>query len=802
MYEGPRNNGRELQILGCSPNSDLPNQTTVSATWLRAAFHDASTFNITDGTGGLDASIYYELDRGENAGIDDVLHHFAGMPSKYVSKADMLAIAAVFAVADCGGPIIPLSGGRIDAKGPGRTGVPEPDGDIPTHIDQFLTQGFSPPEMIEMVACGHTLGGVSSKNFPTIVTPPVDGILAAGNFSLSESFDSTPTFDNKVVTEYLSRTTRNMLVVGPNTTTWSDRRIFGVDNDATMKTLADPEVFRARCAILFERMLHNVPSGTPLTPRIDVLPEKPQHAGLRIINGTLTFATTLRLARSWTEPFTDPSRVSLLWCDRYGPNADCRSGTANKLQGAKKWSHNFLRSPLMAGLAKNFRYYHFQAPIDVTLSVSRFWWEVDNGNSTSVYNNGGEWYPLLQDQIIFPSVLNVITGFNITNTTTTFTNFVVAGVRDGVTPDRVYVTILDHTYTDPRLADDIVNITIDLVQNSTLSSVSGYTLYSGSFSSQGVGPTIDFHIDAGGKTTTLDYQALRAPFMETIADPYAEVPIGTPTSAPYTGKVHYLAFSNALFLLAPAFLAEPHPKIKTYDYLRDRGRIPIVLYDQIGNGRSSHYRDCPEKFWTPSLFSDELKNLLRRLGIYDNYDLFGHSWGGFLAAYFSCSRENTGLHRLILSNSPASMKLMEDGLNILLDSFGAEFAATIRKHEEEGTTSSTEYLEGLTQFATTYICSLWDWPEELQKSFGANEEDSTVVIHMMGRRLFTIDGTLRGETLTPYLRNITVPTLVLNSDKDEMHDVAVRPLAEHIKQAKWVKLTNSTHVPMYEEPDR
>ena len=48
--------------------------------------------------------------------------------------------------------------------------------------------------------------------------------------------------------------------------------------------------------------------------------------------------------------------------------------------------------------------------------------------------------------------------------------------------------------------------------------------------------------------------------------------------------------------------------------------IPVVFYDQLGNGDSTH---LPEKvgdagsFWTEQLFLDELDNLLRHLGIQD-----------------------------------------------------------------------------------------------------------------------------------------------------------------------------------------
>ncbi len=55
--------------------------------------------------------------------------------------------------------------------------------------------------------------------------------------------------------------------------------------------------------------------------------------------------------------------------------------------------------------------------------------------------------------------------------------------------------------------------------------------------------------------------------------------------------------------------------------------IPVLFYDQIGNGASSHVKDAPNKFWRPQLFMDELDNLLNKLSI-TSFDLLGHSWGG------------------------------------------------------------------------------------------------------------------------------------------------------------------------------
>ena len=93
--------------------------------------------------------------------------------------------------------------------------------------------------------------------------------------------------------------------------------------------------------------------------------------------------------------------------------------------------------------------------------------------------------------------------------------------------------------------------------------------------------------------------------------------------------------------------------------------IPVVFYDQLGNGDSTH---LPEKvgdagsFWTEQLFLDELDNLLRHLGIQDNYSVIGHSWGGMLAARHAARRPK-GLRRLIISNSPADIQLFVKAAN-------------------------------------------------------------------------------------------------------------------------------------------
>src|SRR6185503_15354017 len=82
---------------------------------------------------------------------------------------------------------------------------------------------------------------------------------------------------------------------------------------------------------------------------------------------------------------------------------------------------------------------------------------------------------------------------------------------------------------------------------------------------------------------------------------------------------------------------------------------PVVHYDQLGIGNSTHLPDRGADFWTVQLFLDELDNLLTALGL-TAYHLLGQSWGGMLAAEHAVRRPD-GLRSLVIANSPASMQL-------------------------------------------------------------------------------------------------------------------------------------------------
>lgn len=158
---------------------------TNAAEWVRTAYHDMATADVEAGTGGIDASIGFERARPENVGsraFTDALLFFENFMSVRSSMADLIALGAVMSITACTvsterKPIfVPFRGGRIDATEAGPLGIPEPHQNLSTHRQIFKKQGFNETEMIALIACGHSLGGVNGRDFPEIVPVKNDSV--------------------------------------------------------------------------------------------------------------------------------------------------------------------------------------------------------------------------------------------------------------------------------------------------------------------------------------------------------------------------------------------------------------------------------------------------------------------------------------------------------------------------------------------------------------------------------------------------------------------------------------------------
>ena len=243
----------------------------------------------------------------------------------------------------------------------------------------------------------------------------------------------------------------------------------------------------------------------------------------------------------------------------------------------------------------------------------------------------------------------------------------------------------------------------------------------------------------------------------------------------------------------------------THDYLLSMtdlaGDRAVVHYDQLGNGRSTHYPERGADFWTVKLFVRELHSLVQALGIADRHHVLGQSWGGFLAQEYAFTGP-AGLRSLILADTAASFPDFVSEANRLRADLPPEVEATLRTHEEAGTTDDPAYMEACQVFYARHVCRLDPMPPEVVEAFTWIERDPTVYHTMNGPSEFHVVGSIRDWRSKDRLGEIGVPTLLVSGRHDEATPALQETLQNGIAGSEWVVFEESSHMPHVEERER
>ncbi|AHI24718.1 hypothetical protein BGC31_07210 [Komagataeibacter xylinus] len=243
----------------------------------------------------------------------------------------------------------------------------------------------------------------------------------------------------------------------------------------------------------------------------------------------------------------------------------------------------------------------------------------------------------------------------------------------------------------------------------------------------------------------------------------------------------------------------PHDYCLPMTALCEDGR-PVIHYDQIGCGRSSHLPDMATDFWNIDLFVEELRNLVDHFGLADGFHMLGQSWGGMLASEFVL-RYPKGVLSMTLSNVPAAMPLWIRGINGLLSRLPTEVQSIIHAHEAAGTTGSDAYQQAVEIFTRRHICRVFPFPEPLESSFRQLMHDPTVYHTMIGPSEFSTVGTLKDWSVVDRLDRIITPVLVLAGEFDEATPVSWEPFITRLVDVEHHLFAEASHTPHLETPE-
>jgi L-proline amide hydrolase len=222
---------------------------------------------------------------------------------------------------------------------------------------------------------------------------------------------------------------------------------------------------------------------------------------------------------------------------------------------------------------------------------------------------------------------------------------------------------------------------------------------------------------------------------------------------------------------------------------------PVVLYDQIGCGKS----DRPEDIgWSVEVFRDEVAAVRDQLGL-ERIHLLGTSWGGMLAQEHVLAGAR-GIVSLTLSSTLANLALWNQEQLRLRSELPPNVIEVLDRHERAGTYDDPEYEEAMEAYFDRHFYRGPKPRAELDAM--AAQKATDVYRAMQGPNEWTTTGALKGWDARKRLREIDVPTLVVRGRYDMCTEPIAAELVDGIQGAREVVLDHSSHTPVLEETDR
>lgn len=226
------------------------------------------------------------------------------------------------------------------------------------------------------------------------------------------------------------------------------------------------------------------------------------------------------------------------------------------------------------------------------------------------------------------------------------------------------------------------------------------------------------------------------------------------------------------------------------------GERPVIRYDQLGTGRSGRPDD--PSLWTVDRYVEELHGLRTALGL-DRFHLLGHSWGGALAAAYVIRKGSDGIASVVLSSPLVSTPDWIEDANHLRSRLPEDVQATLKAHEEAGTTDSDQYRAASDIFYERHVSR--GEPAEPMEDCSDAPWNPLIYNTMWGPTEFRATGTLVDFDLSDRLHEIDVPVLFIAGEFDEARPERLAEYQRRIDGAQLVVIKGVAHASLSRAPE-
>jgi proline iminopeptidase len=239
----------------------------------------------------------------------------------------------------------------------------------------------------------------------------------------------------------------------------------------------------------------------------------------------------------------------------------------------------------------------------------------------------------------------------------------------------------------------------------------------------------------------------------------------------------------------------PHDYMECFEDFLPQAGITFYYYDQLGVGNSDNPDDA--SLWTIDRYREEVEQVRKGLGL-EKFYLFGHSWGGMLGIEYALAHQDH-LKALVISDMTASIPSYVKYVNELRAKLPEEDRKILDKYEALGQYEAPEYEQVM--FGKIYmehILRMDPWPEPVMRAL--KKLNTKIYNAMQGPNEFVINGNFKDWDRWNDLSKITVPTLLIVGEHDEMNPDDIRRMGKLIPNSR-VIVTKGSHLSMYDDQE-
>jgi proline iminopeptidase len=219
---------------------------------------------------------------------------------------------------------------------------------------------------------------------------------------------------------------------------------------------------------------------------------------------------------------------------------------------------------------------------------------------------------------------------------------------------------------------------------------------------------------------------------------------------------------------------------------------PIILFDQLGSGRSDHNEDTT--LMTVDHFVEQVAALKVELGLKDFY-LHGHSWGTALALEYY-TRHPEGIKGLIFNSPYFNTHIWKADADTLIMTLPDSVQQAIKKGEQSRDFDSPDYLMANEVYAKNFGVRRMRLTSDLDTVDAPGSK--FIYNYMWGPTEFTATGTLKAYDNLDDLMHVSVPTLFITGEYDEARPRTVQSFQRIVPGSKFVMIEGAGHGTMHD----